>query len=90
MPYRIAGIDVHKKMLAVVVADVEVDEEYRFERLKVGTSPAELRALAEGACAQDDPRIAKSRLPRRTSPSSIGQSGMIARDFRPWLIREAA
>jgi hypothetical protein len=43
MPYRIAGIDVHKKMLAVVVADVEVDGEYRFERLKVGTSPAELR-----------------------------------------------
>jgi hypothetical protein len=24
MPYRIAGIDVHKKNLAVVVADVEV------------------------------------------------------------------
>ncbi len=23
MPYRIAGIDVHKRMLAVVVADVE-------------------------------------------------------------------
>jgi len=32
MPYRIAGIDVHKKRLAVVVADVEVDEEYQFER----------------------------------------------------------
>ena len=47
MPYRIAGIDVHKKMLAVVVADVEVDAEYRFERLKVGTSPAELRILAD-------------------------------------------
>ena len=43
----IAGIDVHKKMLAVVVAYVELDEEYRFERLKVGTSPAELRALAD-------------------------------------------
>jgi hypothetical protein len=28
MPYRIAGIDVHKKMLAVVVSDVEVDGEY--------------------------------------------------------------
>jgi len=27
MPYRIGGIDVHKKRLAVVVADVEVDEE---------------------------------------------------------------
>ena len=47
MPYRIAGIDVHKKMLAVVVADVEVDGDYHFERLKVGTSPAQLRALAD-------------------------------------------
>jgi hypothetical protein len=28
MSYRIAGIDVHKKMLAVVVSDVEVDSEY--------------------------------------------------------------
>jgi transposase len=46
MPYQIAGIDVHKKILAVVVADVDVDGEYRFERLTVGTSPAELRALA--------------------------------------------
>jgi hypothetical protein len=25
MPYRVAGIDVHKKKLAVVVADVEED-----------------------------------------------------------------
>jgi transposase len=47
MPYRIAGIDVHKKMLAVAVADVEVEGDYRFDRHKVGTSPGELRALAE-------------------------------------------
>jgi hypothetical protein len=46
MPYQIAGIDVHRKMLAVV-ADVEVDSEYQFQRRKVGTSPAELRALAD-------------------------------------------
>jgi transposase len=46
LPYRIARIDVYK-MLAVVVADVELDEEYRFERLKIGTSPAELRTLAD-------------------------------------------
>jgi len=32
MPYRIAGIDVHKKKLAVVVSDVEVEEEYQFEQ----------------------------------------------------------
>ena len=38
MPYRIAGIDVHKKMLAVVVADVGSDGEYHFERQRVGTS----------------------------------------------------
>jgi hypothetical protein len=44
MPYRIAGIDVHKKMLAVVVADVEVDSDYQFEHQKVGTSPADLHA----------------------------------------------
>ena len=46
MPYKIAGIDVHKKMLAVVVADVEGEGDFQFERHKVGTSPAELRALA--------------------------------------------
>ncbi len=46
MPYRIAGIDVHKKMLAVVVADVEVEGDFHFERHKVGTSPADLRVLA--------------------------------------------
>ena len=36
MPYKIAGIDVHKKMLAVVVSDVEVDGEYQFERRMFG------------------------------------------------------
>ena len=46
MPYKIAGIDVHKRMLAVVVADVEGEGDFHFERHKVGTSPAELRALA--------------------------------------------
>jgi transposase len=47
MPYHIAGIDVHKKMLAVAVADVEVEGGVHFERLKGGTSPVQLRALAE-------------------------------------------
>jgi hypothetical protein len=47
MPYRIAGIDVHKKMLAVVVADVEVDGDFRFERQKSGTTPLDLRRLAD-------------------------------------------
>jgi transposase len=47
MPYGIAGIDVHKKRLAVVVADVEVDEEYQFEQRWYGSNPEQLQKLAE-------------------------------------------
>jgi transposase len=47
MPYRIAGIDVHKKMLAVVVADVEGEGEYQFERHRFGSNPEQLRLLSE-------------------------------------------
>src|SRR5690349_7607764 len=53
MPYRIAGIDVHKKMLAVVVADVEIDGDFHFERQKVGTTPADLRRLADWLSGRD-------------------------------------
>jgi hypothetical protein len=49
MSYRIAGIDVHKKMLAVVVADVEGEGEYQFERRWYGSNPEQLRALSEWA-----------------------------------------
>src|SRR6266700_1667133 len=47
MPYKIAGIDVHKRMLAVAVSDVEVDGEYAFERRQYGSSPEQLRGLAD-------------------------------------------
>jgi transposase len=47
MAYRIAGIDVHKKKLAVVVADVEVDDEYQFERRWFASNPEQLRGLAD-------------------------------------------
>ena len=40
MSYRIAGIDIHKKMLAVVVADVEIDGENQFERARFGATPS--------------------------------------------------
>jgi len=46
MAYRIAGIDVHKKKLAVAVADVEVEEEYQFERRWYGSNPEQLRLLS--------------------------------------------
>ena len=47
MSYRIAGIDVHKKMLAVVVADVEVQGEYQFEQRQYGSNPEHLQLLAK-------------------------------------------
>ena len=53
MGYRIAGVDVHKKMLAVVMADVEVEGEWRFERRQFGTSPRQLRVLADWLVDQD-------------------------------------
>jgi hypothetical protein len=36
--YRVAGIDVHKKMLAVAIADPAATGEFRFERRKFGLS----------------------------------------------------
>jgi transposase len=47
MPYRIAGVDVHKKMLAVTIADVAVEGDWRFECRQFGTSPSQLRVLAD-------------------------------------------
>src|SRR5215813_14468034 len=52
MAYRIAGIDVHKKKLAVVVADVEVEEEYQFEQRWYGSNLEQLQELGEWLIAQ--------------------------------------
>ena len=45
--YAVAGIDVHKKMLAVVITDAAVVGEYSWERRKFGTGAAELEALQD-------------------------------------------
>jgi hypothetical protein len=45
--YRIAGIDVHKKKLAVEVSDVEAHGEYQFERCWFGANPEQLRFLSQ-------------------------------------------
>lgn len=45
--YRVAGIDIHKRMLAVVVADVAAPGEWEWERRIFGTLDSELRALAD-------------------------------------------
>jgi transposase len=57
MPYRIAGIDVHKKMLAVVVSDVEIDSEYQFEQRLFDSTPSQLRSLAEWLLQQETEEV---------------------------------
>jgi len=47
MAYRVSVIDVHKRMLAVVIADVSVEGEYTFLRRRFGTTGSALQALAE-------------------------------------------
>src|SRR6202047_1942770 len=59
MSYRIAGIDVHKKMLAVVVSDVEVDSEYQFERRKFSSNPEQLRLLAVWLLEQEAEKVVR-------------------------------
>jgi len=53
MSYRIAAIDVHKKMLAVVVCDVDVENEYTFERRKFSSNPEQLRSMAAWLLEQE-------------------------------------
>ena len=51
--YKIAGMDVHKKMLAVVIRDVAQVGEFRFERRKFATGAMELPALAKWLAEQE-------------------------------------
>jgi transposase len=45
--YKLAGIDVHKRMLAVVIADAAREGEFQFLRRKFGATESELRQLSE-------------------------------------------
>ena len=47
MPYSRAGIDVHKNMLVVVVAEVTEQGEWSYERGKFGATASELQRLAD-------------------------------------------
>src|SRR5436305_322478 len=53
MSYKIAGIDIHKRMVAVVVADVAGEGEYQFERRKFGSGGEQLRLLAAWLVANE-------------------------------------
>ena len=84
MPYRIAGIDVHKRMLAVVIADVAVEGEYEFERRMVDTSPGELRKLAEWMVEQEVEEVVMESTAQYWRPvwGSLEETWMLRRRSR--------
>src|SRR5207248_1382247 len=73
MSYRIAGIDVHKKMLAVVVCDVSIESEYEFERRKFSSSPEQLRSLAAWLLERDAQEV-PVKVRSNTASEPIGVS----------------
>jgi len=75
MSYRIAGIDVHKKMLAVVVANVEVEGEYQFERRPFGSNPEQLRLLSEWLLEQQVEEVVTSWAGAVQSRAARAQAG---------------
>ena len=50
--YKVAGMDVHKRMLAVAITNAAAEGEFRFERRKFGTLASALQELAEWLAAE--------------------------------------
>jgi transposase len=50
--YQVAGIDVHKSMLAVVITDAAAEGDFQFEQRKFGTTQSELCQLAKWLAEQ--------------------------------------
>src|SRR5260370_35675152 len=79
MPYRIAGIDVHKRMLAVVVSNVEVESEFQFERRMFGSNPEQLRSLAAWLVEQEAGEVVMESTAQYWKPVW----GALERDWKP-------
>ena len=82
MPYRIAGIDVHKRMLAVVVSAVEIDGEYNFERRQLGRNPAQQRWLAEWRIEPQVEEVVMESTAQYWKPGALPR-----REHGPWRRR---
>ena len=70
-----AGIDVHKKILAVVVSDVEIESEFHFEQRWFGSNPEQLRSLATWLVEQEAEEVVMESTAQilATSVGSIGK-----------------
>src|ERR1700756_4623016 len=98
MPYNIAGIDVHKRMLHVVFSDVEVDGEYEFTRQVFASSPQALRSLVAWLVKHQVEEVVMEStaqywkpvwgaLERYWKPARVGKERCQARDFSIWPTR---
>ena len=76
MSYKIAGIDVHKKVLAVVVSDVEIESEYQFERRMFNSNPEQLRSLAAWLVEQEAEEVVMESTAQYWKPV-LGSTGKI-------------
>jgi hypothetical protein len=72
MAYAIAGIDVHKRMLAVVVSDLAADGEDAFERRQFGSTPAQLRLLADWLSEHQVDEVVMESTAQLEAPSGPG------------------
>ena len=82
--YKVAGIDVHKPMLAVVITDAAAVGEFRFERRKFGTLDSELRALSawleeHEVCEADEHQRLENRADHAASTRRAGAPSERAR-----------
>jgi len=82
MPYRIAGIDVHKRMLAVVVSNVEVESEFQFERRMFGSNPNILRSLAAWLLEQEVEEVVMESTAQYWKPVWGGAGEVLEADTR--------
>jgi transposase len=78
--YYVAGVDVHKKMLAVVVANVG-EREFRFECRRFGTTVNELRNLSAWLRAQSVQEVVMESTAQYWKPVWLALEGQ----FQLWL-----
>src|ERR1017187_9252524 len=79
MAYRVAAVDVHKKMLAIVVADVAGEGQYQFERRKFGATPDQLHLLAQWLVQQEVEEVVMESTAQYWKPVS----GALERYWKP-------
>ena len=84
MSYKIAGIDIHKRMVAVVIAHVAGEGEYQFERRKFGSGGEQLRLLAEWLVANEIEEAVMESTTQYWKPVW----GALERDWQPCAGRE--